>query len=165
MAAVAVKVGQPAPDFCLPDQDGQEVCLHHLRGAWVVLYFYPKDNTSGCTREAVDFTQHLDEFQRLGAVVLGVSPDSVQSHRRFREKHGLRVRLLSDPDHQVLDMYGVWQLKRMYGREYWGVVRTTVLIAPDGRIAWVWPKVKVKGHVDAVLQKLRELQGVSGGEQ
>ncbi len=165
MAAVAVEIGQPAPDFCLPDQDEQEVCLHDLRGSWVVIYFYPKDNTSGCTREAVEFTRHLDAFERLGAVVLGISPDSVQSHRRFREKHGLRVRLLSDLDRRVLNAYGVWQLKRMYGREYWGVVRTTVLVDPDGRVAWVWSKVKVKGHAETVLQKLQELQSASAGEQ
>ncbi len=165
MADGVVEVGQPAPDFCLPDQDDREVCLHDLRGSWVVLYFYPKDNTSGCTREAVDFSSHLEEFDGLGAVVLGVSPDSTASHRRFREKHGLRVRLLSDPEHTVLEAYGVWQLKRMYGREYWGVVRTTVLIDPQGRVAWVWPKVRVKGHAEAVLQKLRELRGESLSEQ
>jgi len=151
-------VGTEAPDFCLPDQDEQPVCLRDFRGRWVVLYFYPKDNTSGCTREAVDFTQHLDAFAAHDAVVLGVSPDSPRSHRHFAQKHQLRVRLLSDPDHEVLQRYGVWQKKRMYGREYWGVVRTTFLIDPQGRIAWVWPKVKVQGHAEAVLNKLRELQ-------
>ncbi len=151
-------VGEPAPDFCLPNQDEETVCLRDLRGKWVVLYFYPKDNTSGCTREAVDFTQHLEAFEARGAVVLGVSPDSVKSHRNFRSKHDLRVTLLSDPEHKVLEAYGAWQLKRMYGREYWGVVRSTYLIDPEGKIAWVWPKVKVAGHVEEVLNKLRELQ-------
>lgn len=152
------KVGAVAPDFCLPDQDEQEICLHDLRGQWVVLYFYPKDNTSGCTLEAVEFTRHLDAFAARNATVIGVSPDSPRSHRRFREKHNLQVRLLSDPEHRVLEQYGVWQKKRRYGREYWGVVRTTFLIDPDGRIAWVWPNVRVKGHVEAVLAKLAELQ-------
>ncbi len=152
------QVGAEAPDFCLPSDEGQEVCLHDLRGRWVVLYFYPKDNTSGCTREAVDFSTHLADFEALGAVILGVSPDSVQSHRRFREKHGLRVTLLSDPEHRVLEAYAAWGPKKRYGREYYGVIRSTFLIDPEGRIAWVWPNVRVKGHVEAVLKKLRELQ-------
>lgn len=101
-------VGDVAPDFCLPDQDGVEVCLSSLRGRWVVLYFYPRDNTPGCTREARDFSERLEEFERLGAVVLGVSKDSVESHRRFRERHGLRVTLLSDPEHRVIEAYGAW---------------------------------------------------------
>ncbi len=157
--AVKLSVGEQAPDFCLPNQDDEIVCLRDLRGKWVVLYFYPKDNTSGCTREAVDFTQHLDEFERLNAVVIGVSPDSTRSHRRFQEKHGLRVTLLSDPEHNVLEKYGVWQLKRMYGREYWGVVRSTFLIDPEGKIVRIWPKVKVAGHTEDVLQTLKEQQG------
>ena len=152
------EVGAEAPDFCLPDQDGNEVCLHDLRGRWVVLYFYPKDNTSGCTREAVDFSTHLDDFTARGAVILGVSPDSVQSHQKFRQKHELRVTLLSDPEHQVLEAYGAWGKKKMYGREYWGVIRSTFLIDPEGRIAAVWPKVKVKGHVEDVLATLARLQ-------
>lgn len=159
--ANVLEVGQPAPDFCLPNQDDEEVCLRDLRGKWVVLYFYPKDNTSGCTREAVDFTEHLDAFRARNAIILGVSPDSTRSHRNFCNKHNLKITLLSDPEHSVLEAYGVWQLKRMYGREYWGVVRTTYLINPEGKIAWVWPKVKVKGHVEAVLQKLSELQSES----
>ncbi len=157
--AVKLSVGEQAPDFCLPNQDDEIVCLRDLRGKWVVLYFYPKDNTSGCTREAVDFTQYLDEFERLNAVVIGVSPDSTKSHRRFQEKHGLRVTLLSDPEHNVLEQYGVWQLKRMYGREYWGVVRSTFLIDPEGKIVRIWPKVKVAGHAEDVLQALKEQQG------
>lgn len=152
------EVGSLAPDFCLPDQDGQEVCLHDLRGRWVVLYFYPKDNTSGCTLEAIQFTQHLDAFQERGATVIGVSPDPPPTHRRFAEKHNLRVRLLSDPEHRVLEQYGVWQKKRRYGKEYWGVARTTFLIDPEGRIAWVWPNVKVQGHAEEVLSTLIALQ-------
>ncbi len=148
--------GEMAPDFCLPSDEDREVCLHDLRGKWVVLYFYPKDNTSGCTREAVDFSQALEEFDKLGAVILGVSPDSVQSHRRFREKHNLRVTLLSDPEHRVLEAYGAWGLKKRYGREYYGVIRSTFLIDPEGRIVRVWPNVRVKGHVEDVLSTLRE---------
>ncbi len=153
-----LEIGKKAPDFCLPDQNNKEVCLEDFRGKWVILYFYPKDNTSGCTREAIDFTEHLDEINSLNAVVLGVSPDSVKSHVRFREKHGLKVTLLSDPEHEVLETYGAWQLKKMYGREYYGVVRSTFLIDPEGKIAFIWPKVKVKGHVEAVIEKLKELQ-------
>lgn len=153
-----LEIGKKAPDFCLPDQNNKEVCLEDFRGKWVILYFYPKDNTSGCTREAIDFTEHLDEINSLNAVVLGVSPDSVKSHVRFREKHGLKVTLLSDPEHEVLETYGAWQLKKMYGREYYGVVRSTFLIDPEGKIALTWPKVKVKGHVEAVIEKLKELQ-------
>ena len=154
----APKVGEPAPDFCLPNQDDKMVCLRDLQGKWVVLYFYPKDNTSGCTREAVDFTTFLNAFHERNAVVIGISPDSTRSHRNFTSKHGLKVTLLSDPEHKVIESYGAWQLKKMYGREYYGVVRSTFLIDPEGKIAWVWPRVKVKGHVEAVLQKLVELQ-------
>ena len=153
--------GKEAPDFCLPDQDKREVCLSNFRGKWVVLYFYPKDNTSGCTREAQDFTEKLEEFEKLGAVILGISPDSPKSHRNFREKKNLRVTLLSDQEHRVLETYGAWQLKKMYGREYYGVVRSTYLIDPEGRIARIWPKVKVKGHVEEVLNTLKELRGKS----
>ncbi len=154
-----LKVGDQTPDFCLPDQDEREVCLKDFRGKWVILYFYPKDNTSGCTREAIDFTEHLEEIESLGAVVLGVSPDSVKSHVKFREKHNLKVTLLSDPEHKVLETYGAWQLKKMYGREYYGVVRSTFLIDPEGKIAYIWPKVKVKGHIEAVIEKLKDLKG------
>lgn len=152
-------VGAEAPVFCLPDQDGREVCLRALRGKWVVLYFYPKDQTSGCTLEAQDFTRHLEEFEQRNAVVLGVSPDSVESHRRFREKQKLRVTLLSDPERKVIQAYGAWGKKRMAGQEYFGVIRSTFLIDPKGKIAAHWPKVRVKGHVEEVLQTLRRLQG------
>jgi len=113
-----------APDFCLKDEDGNDVCLHNFRGGWVVLYFYPCDNTSGCTREAKDFTEKPDDFLKRNAVVLGISPDSVLSHKKFIEKHELKVTLLSDPDLIVLKRYNVWRLKK-YGRQYYGVVRST----------------------------------------
>jgi len=153
-----VEPGHPAPDFCLPDQDGRELCLKDLRGRWVVLYFYPKDNTPGCTAEALGFSDLLPEFERLGAVVIGISPDSVESHRKFREKKGVKVRLLSDEGKEVIEAYGVWQKKKNFGKEYFGVVRTTYLIDPDGKVAHLWKKVRVKGHPGAVLEKLKELR-------
>lgn len=154
-----VASGEHAPDFCLPNQDGQEVCLSSYRRKWVVLYFYPKDNTSGCTREACDFSDSIVTFSGLDAVVLGVSPDSVKSHANFAKKHGLKVLLLSDPDKKVLESYGVWREKKMYGRAYMGVVRSTILIDPEGRVAHVWDGVKVPGHVNAVSARLAELRG------
>ena len=153
-----IEPGQAAPEFCLPDEEGREVCLKDLRGKWVVLYFYPKDNTPGCTKEAEGFSQLLPEFEKLGAVVLGVSPDSVESHRRFKEKKGLKVKLLSDENREVVKAYGVWQKKKNFGREYFGVVRTTYLIDPEGKVAHLWKRVKVKGHPEAVLEKLKELR-------
>ncbi|RMF59285.1 MAG: thioredoxin-dependent thiol peroxidase [Calditrichaeota bacterium] len=154
-----LKIGDQAPQFTLPDASETPVSLEDFRGKWVILYFYPKDNTSGCTLEALDFTAALPEFEKLNAVVIGVSPDSCKSHQNFMQKHQLKVLLLSDTEHQVLEAYGAWQLKRMYGREYMGVVRSTFLIDPEGVIRHMWNKVKVKGHVEEVLQKLKELQG------
>ncbi len=153
-----LEVGDKAPDFCLPNQDENEVCLRDLKGKWVVLYFYPKDNTPGCTTEACDFTANLPAFEDLDAVILGVSPDSPKKHRNFIEKKALGITLLSDEDKKVLEEYGVWQLKKMCGREYMGVVRTTYIIDPDGKIAEVWKNVKVKGHVDKVRERLAELK-------
>jgi len=154
-----LEVGQKAPEFCLPNQDENEVCLRDLKGKWIVLYFYPKDNTPGCTTEACDFTENLPDFENLDAVVLGVSPDSPKKHRNFIEKKGLGITLLSDEDKKVLKEYGVWQLKKMCGREYMGVVRTTFLIDPELKIAEIWKNVRVKGHVQKVKEKLKELQG------
>jgi peroxiredoxin Q/BCP len=155
-----IEIGTVAPGFCLPDQDGEEVCLKSLRGRWIVLYFYPKDNTKGCTREALDFTLNKDRIEEMGTTVLGVSPDSVKSHQGFRNKQGLTLTLLSDPGHGVLEAYGVWQLKKSYGREYYGVVRSTFIIDPEGRIAHVWKRVRVIDHVEVVIKKLLEHQGV-----
>jgi peroxiredoxin Q/BCP len=151
-------IGDTAPDFCLPDPERGEVCLSDQREKWVILYFYPKDNTSGCTMEALEFTAAEDEFNEKNAVILAASPDSLRSHTNFREKHGLTINLLSDTGKETLQEYGAWQLKKMYGREYMGVVRSTFIIDPDGKIAHIWPKVKVKGHVYAVMAKLEELQ-------
>jgi peroxiredoxin Q/BCP len=150
--------GSRAPDFCLPDQQGRDVCLADFKGKWVVLYFYPKDNTPGCTIEAVDFTCIHREFEQMGTVILGVSPDSVKSHQGFIEKQELTITLLSDTERQVLESYGAWGLKKMYGKESYGVIRSTFLIGPDARIAFAWPNVKAKGHAEAVKQKLAQLQ-------
>lgn len=150
--------GMPAPDFCLPDADERTVCLAELRGAYVVVYFYPKDNSSGCTLQARSFSDEMEAFARQNTRVFGISPDSVRSHKRFTEKHGLTVRLLSDPDHAVIEAYGAWVPKKMYGREYMGVERSTFIIDPEGRVAAVWRKVKVKEHVAVVMARLEELR-------
>ena len=149
-----VNVGETAPDFKLPADDGREVALKDLRGRKIVLYFYPKDDTPGCTREACAFRDSLARVTTKGAVVLGVSRDDTRSHVRFREKYHLNFPLLSDDGGRVTQTYGVWKKKNMYGREYWGIERTTFLIDEEGRVAKVWPKVKVDGHADDVLAAL-----------
>src|SRR5262249_20176691 len=126
--------GQPAPDFTLSDQDGQPVSLSSLRGTAVVLYFYPRDNTPGCTREACAFRDNRPALQKAGARVLGISADGVASHRKFADNFGLPFPLLADPDHAVCERYGVWKEKTLYGRKFWGVERTTFLIDPDGKV-------------------------------
>ncbi len=152
-------IGEKPPAFCIPNQDEEEVCLRDLQGSWIVLYFYPKDNTPGCTTEACEFTAALPDFSGLGATILGVSPDSPKKHRSFIEKKELGITLLADEEKEICTAYGVWQLKKNYGREYMGVVRSTFIIDPDGNVVAVWEKVRVKGHVEAVRQKLVELQG------
>jgi len=151
-----MKEGDMAEDFCLPDYEGKEHCLHDYHGKWVVLYFYPKDNTSGCTREAKEFTEMKGEFENLGAVIIGVSKDSPKSHARFIEKHNLRILLLSDEEHKILEKYGAWGKKKNYGREYFGTIRTTFLIDPEGKIVQVWRNVRVNGHVEKVLEELKK---------
>ena len=150
-------IGQPAPAFSATNQDDKTLSLLDFQGSWLILYFYPKDNTPGCTTEAIDFSQKQAEWENLNVKVLGVSPDSVKSHCKFIEKHSLTVQLLSDPDHQVAESYGVWGLKKFMGKEYMGIVRSTFLIDPSGNLAHVWPSVKVKGHVEFVLAKVKEL--------
>jgi peroxiredoxin Q/BCP len=147
-----LKIGDTAPAFTLNNAQSQPVGLSDFAGLWVVLYFYPKDNTGGCTREAKEFSELLSEFEKRKAAIIGINPDSEASHAKFIEKHGLTVELLSDPDKQVCNLYGVWQKKKMAGREYMGVVRTTFLIDPKGRIAKVWEKVRVAGHAEDVLE-------------
>ena len=151
------QIGQKAPDFQAPDQNGNLVSLVDFQSHWLVLYFYPKDDTPGCTVEAKDFTEYEKEFSTLGAKILGVSPDSEKSHCKFIQKHNLSIQLLSDPEHQLCETYGVWGLKKFMGKEFMGVVRSTFLIAPDGNLAYVWSNVKTKGHAQAVLAKLQEL--------
>ncbi len=144
-------IGQPAPSFTLPRDGGTNVTLADYAGQIVVLYFYPKDDTPGCTTEAIDFSAEAEAFAKAGAVVLGVSRDTVKKHEKFRDKHGLKVALLADEDGAVCEAYGVWVEKSMYGRTYMGIERTTFLIGRDGKITRVWDKVKVKDHADEVL--------------
>ncbi|QCS49538.1 thioredoxin-dependent thiol peroxidase [Picosynechococcus sp. PCC 11901] len=148
-------IGQAAPDFALTNAQGEARTLADYGGKWLVFYFYPKDNTPGCTTEALDFTALVPEFTALDAVIVGVSPDSEKSHGRFIEKKELAIELLSDPDHQTAEDYGVWQLKKFMGKEYMGIVRSTFLIDPQGQVAAIWSKVKVKGHAQTVLETLQ----------
>lgn len=151
-------VGRQAPDFSLPDADGQTVRLSDWKGRWVVLYFYPKDDTPGCTQEAIEFTRLLPEFQSLGADVVGISRDTPEKHCRFAQRHQLEVRLLSDADHGVHERYGAWGVKKFMGRTMEGALRTTFLIDPEGRVAAVWRNVRAVGHAGEVLEKLRQAQ-------
>ena len=150
-------VGTVAPEFELPKSGGGSLKLSDLGGSPVVLFFYPKDDTSACTAEAIDFSTLQPEFEHAGAIVVGVSPDSQKKHDKFKAKYNLTVDLLSDEDKIVLQAYGVWGEKTLYGRKYMGVIRTTFLIGPDGRILGVWPQVRVKGHAAEVLEAVRAL--------
>jgi peroxiredoxin Q/BCP len=152
-----ISEGATAPDFTLPRDGGETVTLSALRPGKVVLYFYPKDDTPGCTLEAQDFSARLEEFTAAGATVIGVSKDSVKSHDKFCKKHGLSIVLVSDEAGQTCEDYGVWLEKSMYGKTYMGVERTTVLIDGEGKVARVWPKVSVKGHADEVLAAVKAL--------
>jgi peroxiredoxin Q/BCP len=152
---VTLKTGATAPEFSLPADDGTTVTLAGLRGKSVVLYFYPKDDTSGCTTEACEFRDSWKDVQQSGAVVLGVSPDPVTSHQKFKQKYRLPFPLLADTDHRVADAYGAWGEKSMYGRKYRGILRTTFLIDPAGRIARVFEKVRPEGHAAEVLAALQ----------
>jgi peroxiredoxin Q/BCP len=152
-----IKEGDKAPDFQLLTDGGGTVRLSDLKGKKVIVYFYPADDTKGCTLEAVDFSKHLDAFAAAGAVVIGISPDTVASHDKFKVKHDLSVILAADPDRTVIEAYGVWVEKQMYGRKYMGVERATFLVGADGHIAKAWHKVKVKGHVEAVLAAAQSL--------
>jgi peroxiredoxin Q/BCP len=149
--------GAKAPDFDLETDGGGRISLAGLAGRPVVLYFYPKDDTKGCTVEATDFTALLADFEAAGAAVVGISPDTVKSHDRFKRKHALSLVLAADPEHRAIDAYGVWVEKTLYGRKYMGVERATFLIGKDGRIARVWRSVRVNGHAEAVLAAVRAL--------
>jgi peroxiredoxin Q/BCP len=150
--------GDKAPGFSLPDESGELVSLGDYSGKYLVLYFYPKDDTSGCTKEAVTFTELKGEFEAANAAIAGVSPDSVKSHGKFKDKHKLGITLLADEEKAAIQAYGVWAEKKMYGKSYMGVERSTFLIGPDGRILQVWRGVKVPGHAEAVLNALKGAQ-------
>lgn len=152
-----IEIGQPAPDFTLPDQQGKEVTLSELRGAPVVLYFYPKDDTPGCTKEACAFRDARADYEQAGAHVIGVSPDSPTSHQKFVDKYDLPFTLVSDADRQVCELYGVWQEKNMYGKKSMGVVRSTFVIDSKGIVRKAFSKVKVDGHSDKVLEAIQAL--------
>jgi peroxiredoxin Q/BCP len=151
----ALKPGDPAPDFDLPTAGGGRVSLKSFKGKQLIVYFYPKDDTSACTLEALSFTEKTAEFKAASAAIIGVSKDSVSSHDKFAAKYGLKVQLASDTEGKAVAAYGVWVEKTLYGRKYMGIERATFLIGPDGRIKHIWRKVKVKGHVEEVLAKVR----------
>ena len=150
--------GDIAPDFCLKNQDEKDVCLKEYKGKNVILYFYPKDNTPGCSIEAMMFTKYKPEFEKLNTTILGISKDSCQSHRKFIENKNLNLTLISDEDKKIHEKYGVWRLKKFMGKEFLGTIRTTFLIDSEGKIRKIWDKVKVKGHVEDVLQNVKKLQ-------
>jgi len=154
-----VAEGKKAPAFTLTADDGSKVRLSALKGAPVVLYFYPRDDTPGCTREACAFRDRKAEIEKLGATVLGVSPDTVERHVKFRDKYDLNFRLLADPDHKAAEKYGAWREKSMYGKKKMGIQRSTFLIDANGKVAKVWQRVKVDGHDDQVIEAVRELSG------
>ncbi|HDL00768.1 MAG TPA: thioredoxin-dependent thiol peroxidase [candidate division Zixibacteria bacterium] len=153
-----IDIGKKAPEFCLPDQDNKTVCLKDLSGKWIILYFYPKDLTSGCTKEACEFTDLRQEFKKLDAVILGISPDSSEKHQKFIAKNSLRLTLLSDQTKETLKTYEAWGKKKLYGKEYEGVIRSTFIIDPNMNIAEIWTKVRVKGHAEAVKDRLAQLK-------
>jgi len=153
---VRKQAGDKAPAFTLQDETGRKFALSGQKSKWAVVYFYPRDNTSGCTKEACEFTSLFKQFEKLDATVIGISPDSQESHRKFIEKQALKVKLLSDPAHKVMSKYGAWGTKMMYGKKHMGVIRSTFLIDPKGKIAHVWYKVKAAGHAEKVIEKLGE---------
>jgi len=156
-----LKIGDNAPEFCLPDKDNKQVCLKDFGTKYKIVYFYPADNTPGCTTEAIGFTNILPELQKLDADVIGISPDSPQSHSKFIEKKNLKVTLLSDENHEIMNKYGAWGLKKFRGKTYKGVIRSTFLINPEGKVAHIWPKVSVKGHSEEVKEILIDLKNAS----
>ena len=152
-----LKIGDPAPDFTLPKNGGGTLSLSDYRGKNVVLYFYPQDDTPTCTLQAIDFSGKAAAFRKADAVVIGVSPDSVKSHDKFCARHDLTMPLVSDEEHEAVDAYGVWREKKTFGRTYMGVVRSTFLIDKDGKVAGIWDNVRLKGHVQAVLDAVKAL--------
>jgi len=152
-----IQIDEKAPEFCLPNQDDIEICLRDLKGKWIVLYFYPKDSTPGCTTEACEFSEAAPDFSELDAIIIGVSADSTKRHRNFIEKQDLGITLLSDEDTSMMQSYGVWQMKKNYGKEYMGIVRTTFIINPEGVVKALWENVRVKEHVAKVQVELERL--------
>ena len=150
-------IGQIVPDFTLPTNGNGEITLSELRGNIIVLYFYPKDMTPGCTTQAIDFSSYKKDFDSHGAQIIGVSKDKPARHDKFIEKHDLTITLASDEGGEMMENYGVWVLKKLYGREYMGIQRATFLIGKDGKIIKIWPKVRVKGHVAEVLETLKSI--------
>ena len=163
MGTKELKVGDQAPEFSLKNHSEAAVRLSDFKGKWVVLYFYPKDNTPGCTIEANDFTKYLSDFQKMNAVILGVSPDSCASHAKFVQGQKLKITLLSDPEHKIAEAYGFWQLKQFMGKKFWGIARSTILINPEGKIAYLWQAVKADGHAQVVKEQLKEIQKQEAG--
>jgi peroxiredoxin Q/BCP len=159
---MAVEVGKKAPAFALLDAREKTVALDDFRGRWLVVYFYPRDDTPGCTTEACEFTASIRDFEGLDAAVLGVSPDSPASHAKFAKKHGLSVTLLSDPEKKAMTAYGAWGEKTLYGKKVTGVIRSTVIVDPSGVVARRWKSVRAAGHAAAVAQAVRDLRG--GGD-
>lgn len=153
---MTVEIGKQAPDFTLPNQQGEQVTLSEYKGKHVVLYFYPKDMTPGCTTQACDFRDQHESFSDLDAIIIGVSPDPVERHQKFIDKHELPFLLLADEEHQVAEQYGVWTLKKNFGKEYFGIERSTFIIDKEGVLQKEYRKVRVKGHVEEALQYVRE---------
>ena len=152
-----ISEGDKAPDFCLQNQDEETICLKDFIGKNVVLYFYPKDNTPGCSLEAMNFTKYKDEFEKYNTTIIGVSKDSCLSHKKFIENKNLNITLISDPEKKIQEKYNVWRLKKFMGKEFLGTIRSTFLIDMSGKIVKIWDKVKVKGHVEEVLRVAKNL--------
>lgn len=155
---MSLEIGESAPEFSAIDQNEVELSLREYRGKWLVLYFYPKDDTPGCTTEACEFTEGIESFKDIDAEILGCSPDKPEKHRKFIEKYSLKLRLISDPQHSVMAPYGAWGEKILYGKPKIGTIRSTFIIDPDGKIAHRWKSVKAKGHAEKVRERLQKLQ-------
>lgn len=153
---MAIEVGKKAPDFALQNQDGETVRLSDYAGKRVVLYFYPKDMTPGCTNQACDFRDNYEQFKDLNTVILGVSPDPIERHQKFIDKHELPFPLLADTEQEVAKLYDVWKLKKMFGKEFYGIERSTFIIDEEGIVRKIWRKVRVKGHIDETIQFIKE---------